>query len=348
MVHQVRFGIWAALAWIGAYLLLWSLPGLFAFGLLLTSLPWGCAALIGLMLGWVVHSRSYWSRLFNRSPQIELHPAFLRAKQLDYDILWKEVQDIRGSRYGTGLDPGCHRLHLTLVGGKCVELDLAAMDLGMEKLHRLACDAWQADAQRRQAGAALDAGHEAAPPPAPVATTGQGPGDLGEEIEGFGPRGGGVTLIVGGVAFLLGTSAFAFWLDPTIQTPVVPMMGGMGAIAFVALFLQGLKILRARLVLRQNGLTYVGLFRSYTVRYGDIQRMSVLSVRKAGLTEVTIELILRDGQVVKLSGLADGATAGQRIESLRSAADRHDRPLGAEQSTAAGTSWPWTSEGSVP
>src|SRR5262249_45267170 len=81
---------------------------------------------------------------------------------------------------------------------------------------------------------------------------------------------------------------------------------------------------------------------------GDIQRMSVLSVRNAGLTEVTIELILRDGQVIKLSGLADGATAGQRIVSLRSAAGRHDRPMGAGQSAAAGTSSPSTSKGSAP
>ena len=44
-------------------------------------------------------------------------------------------------------------------------------------------------------------------------------------------------------------------------------------------------------MLRQNGLTYVGLFRSYTVRYGDIQRTSTLSLRSAGSTEVTIELI---------------------------------------------------------
>jgi hypothetical protein len=330
MVHQVRYGIWAALAWIGAYLMLWAVLSMLpVMGLLLEKKsPWGWAVLGGVLVGWVVHSRRYWSRLFDRSPQIELYPTFLRAKQLDNDIPWKEVQDIRGSRYGTGLDPGRERLDLTLVGGKHVELDLAALDLGMEKLHRLACDAWQADAQRGQAGAELDAAQEAAPPPAPVATTGRGAGELGEEIEGFGPRGGGVTLIVVGVAVLLGTIGFALWLDPPInKTPLRLIFCGMGSAFGIPLILRGVKIGRARLVLCQNGLIYVGLFRRYTVRYGDILRTSVLSVSSASDPQskpVTLELILRDGQVVKLTDLKDIGAAAHQIDELRGTARRAD------------------------
>jgi hypothetical protein len=345
MVHKVRYSVGVALIWTWAYLMLWLLLSFVAGGLLWGLLNWlagkmpdwvGLAIMAGVgLLGWVLHSRRYWSRLFDRSPQIELHPTFLRAKQLDKDIFWNEVQNIRGSQSGSGWDQGAKVLELSLVGGRRVELDLAALATSMERLYRLACDAREADAQRRQAGAAIDAAQEAPPPPAPVATTGHGAGELGEEIERFGPRGGGVFCIVAGAIFFIGMTGFAFWLDPTIRTPVVPMMSGMGSIAYVALFLQGLKILRAHLVLRQNGLTYVGLFRSYTVRYGDIQRTSTLSRRSGGSTEVTIELILRDGQVIKLSGFKDGAAAGQRTEALRSAAGRHDQLMGAEQSAAA-------------
>src|SRR5215203_4485691 len=116
MVHEVRYSFWVALGWLGLYLMLW-VPGSFLvvglvggplgiiapwIAVVLRDPPaWLLASLGGFsVLGWVVHSRRYLRHLFDRSPQIELHPTFLRAKQIGDDILWKEVEEIKGRQSG--------------------------------------------------------------------------------------------------------------------------------------------------------------------------------------------------------------------------------------------------------
>jgi hypothetical protein len=137
-------------------------------------------------------------------------------------------------------------------------------------------------------------------------------------------------------------SVFGILLDlangrdvPSAGTLAVGITGAAIGLPFI---LYGVIIGRAGLVLCQNGLTYFGPFRTYTVRYDDILRMAVMSVTRAGdskSTPVSLEVILHGGQVVNLSHLRDVAAAGLRIEALRSAAGRDDRPTGAEQSAAA-------------
>lgn len=358
MVRRVRYSVWVALSWIGLYLVLWVLGSFLVLGLaggvlgnlvpwiapVLENPPaWGLATLGGFaVLGSVSHSRRYWKRLLDRSPQLELHPTFLRAKQFDNDILWKNVESIRASQSGVGWDETGRQLYISLVGGGHVVLDLVGLAMGMERLYRLACDAWHADTERRRAGDGFDPAKEAAPSSEPVRTHGYSTGELGEEVARFGAVSQATVSIICGAGIMVALPAFGIILDlsngrdvPSVGALVVGVIGAAIGLPFILI---GVIIGRARLVLCQNGLTYVGPFRTHTVRYGDILRMSVMSVRRAGereSTSGTVELILHDGQVVKLRHLKDFAVAGQRIEELRSAAHLEDRTKGAEQSAAA-------------
>jgi hypothetical protein len=358
MVRRVRYSVWVAVGWIGLYLVLWVLGSFLVLGLVgavlgnlvppmapvLRNPPaWGLATLGGFgVLGSVLHSRRYWKRLLNRSPQIELHPTFLRAKPLGNDILWKDVEDIKGWQSGVGSDEGSKQLYLDLVGGRRVALDLVGLNIGMQRLYKLACDAREADSERRRAGDGFDPAKEAAPSSEPVRTHGYGTGELGEEVARFGAVAQATVSIICGTGVIVALAAIGIILDlangrdvPSAGTLAVGITGAAVGLPFM---LYGVIIGRARLVLCQNGLTYVGPFRTYTVRYGDILRMSVMSVRRAGereSTPVTFELILRDGQVVKLSHLKDVAAAGQRIEELRSAAHREDSTKGAGKEKTA-------------
>jgi hypothetical protein len=355
MVRRVRYSVWVALGWISLYLVLWLLGSFLVLGLagavvgnlvppaapVLRDPPgWGLATLAGfVVLGSVLHSRRYWKRLLDRSPQIELHPTFLRAKPLGNDILWKDVEDIKGWQSGVGSDEGSTQLYLDLVGGRRVALDLVGLNIGMQRLYKLACEAREADSERRRAGDGFDPAKEAAPSSESARTHGYSTGELGEEVARFGAVARATVSIICGAGIMVALTAFGIILDlangrdvPSAGTLAVGITSAAIGLPFM---LFGVIIGRVGLVLCQNGLTYFGPLRTYTVRYGDILRMSVMSVRRAGereSTPVTLELMLRDGQVVKLSHLKDLAAAGQRIEELRSAAHREDSTKGAERS----------------
>jgi hypothetical protein len=260
MIHQVRYSVGVALGWIFGYLMLWALLAMIpVMGLFLENKsPWGWVALGGTVVAWVVTSRRYWGRLLDRSPQIELHATFLRAKQLAADVLWRDVQNIGGSQSWSSGETTSSGLVLDVAGRGPVRLDLVGLDTDMTRLYALACAAREADQQRRRAGEVSEPAPEAAPPQ-PVRTRGHGADELGEEVESFGPRPETALGIWFGAFLFLAGAGIGLWVYLSSRSPWALLPAGLGGGLGVPLILLGVKAGRIGLVLCRDGLRFVGL-----------------------------------------------------------------------------------------
>ena len=262
MVHQIRNSVKYALGQMGMRALPWGafflLPPLIIFLVSFTppyelSPPWWFYAAAGgiFLLCWGVHSRRAWMSLFDRSPKIELHATFLRARELDRDILWKDVWKIEWqATWGTRSAPESY-LFLSLDGKKRrVPLDLIGLDMEGARLELLASDLRATDAERRLAGEALDAATEVAPAPEPVRTKGHSADELGEEVERFGPGAGGPVFFIcfGAVGLLAGVafSLYVYLVHPE-GWPIALIPLGFGALWGLALIAPSVKWSRATL-----------------------------------------------------------------------------------------------------
>ena len=191
------------------------------------------------------------------------------------------------------------------------------------RLSLLASDLRETDVERRRRGEEYDEAKEVAT--APVLTKGHSADELGEEVERFGPGiAGPVAAICIGIIGLLGFAAmslFVYFMHPETQSgaaAVIPL--GFGVLWGLGFIRPGVKGLRVRLVLCQYGMRFVGMKgRPWTLRYGDIRRTSVFTLR-VGVGEArpsSILPLLRDGQAAGLVYLKEIAAARQRIEDLR-------------------------------
>ena len=340
MIYRVRYSVWIALGWIALYLIAWIL-GFFVvlaviagvLGNLVPSLapvlrdpPAWAMVIFGVIgaLGSLWHAGRYWQRLLDRSVQIEVHPTFLRARQLDHDILWREVVQIGGEQRGIGSDEGSNRLYLDLADGRRIVLDLVGMTMGMQRLYRLAGEARDADQVRRSNGQSLEDTSETKPP-RPTRTHGHTPAELGEEVARFGAS-GYTGLIVFGLAAPLALFVLGMIFD-LLQGSPTPSGGALviafvGSLLGVPMLLIGLSIMPVRLILYRNGLAYRGQLRSFTVLYGDIRHINETSIRATGESDfllTSVDLILRDGRTVRLQHLRDLAAVSRQVNVLRQA-----------------------------
>jgi hypothetical protein len=104
-------------------------------------------AIVGLLgvfgLIWTVHSRRYWFRLFDRSPQVEFFPGFIRARQWgDVDVLWKSIVNIRGRTQAIGTDVIDAAVFLEVTGRGEIELDTTGLDRPTEDIFEAAVALW--------------------------------------------------------------------------------------------------------------------------------------------------------------------------------------------------------------
>jgi hypothetical protein len=165
-------------------------------------------------------------------------------------------------------------------------------------------------------------------PPRPVRTHGHTAAELGEEVARFGATGHTALILFGaGSTLALFALGMTFDLVQGMPTPSggAIVVGSVGALLGVPLILFGLTILPVRLVLCRNGLTYRGAFGSRSVLFANILRVSVLSTTAPGEDQSTpqsLELMLVDGQTLRLNYLQDLGVAAHRIEEGRSAAVR--------------------------
>lgn len=98
-------------------------------------------------LACLIHARRYWMRLFDRRPQIEIHPGFLRARQWgDVDLLWRSVRNIRGQTQSIGSDVIDASIFLKVEGRDELELDTTGLDQSTERILETAIAAWRAAA----------------------------------------------------------------------------------------------------------------------------------------------------------------------------------------------------------
>lgn len=102
----------------------------------------GFLGIVGLAC--LIHSRRYWMRLFDRRPQIEIHPGFLRARQWgDVDLLWKSVRNIRGQTRSIGSDVIDATIFLKVEGREELELDTTGLDQPTQFILEAAVGAWK-------------------------------------------------------------------------------------------------------------------------------------------------------------------------------------------------------------
>ncbi len=358
MVHLVRNSVGWAVGQIVMLLVLWmaifAIPAMFllesALGPQTISAWWWAAVGGGLLLCWAVHSRAAWRRLYDRSPQIEVHPTFLRATQLQDDILWKNVRHIEWRAVRSGGMISDSGLVLEVADKGSVWLDLVGLDTEGPQLETLAYDALMADVKRRRAGEPFDPAQEATAPREPVPTQRDGAEDLGEQVERFGPGADGLFLLCFGTAGLLGVSALV--LSSHLKHPEEPIAGVLIPLIATSLLLWlpmivfGVKFICVRLVLHRKGLQFVGLWGCHTLRYSDIHRTTTVT---SDGRPTSFELMLHDSQVVKLRFLKDIGAAGQRLDELRRQAGHAEKvddsrvgqqflsPSGDEQVVAAPT-----------
>lgn len=154
-VRVYRWSILHALTRILASLLGWMLilflPGFLFWGAFGTKpgreLP-VVAGIVGVVLAcWLLHTRKYWRRIFDRSPQLELHIEFLRATQLKKDIGWEDVVQIRG-RETTYQDDSILSL---CVARREFDLDISGLDVPMREIFKAVEEIWR---RRTQHGTA--------------------------------------------------------------------------------------------------------------------------------------------------------------------------------------------------
>lgn len=148
--HQYRWSINFALLKVVFSAIGWTaivgLPGLFVWMWTLDKQPEREGAVVAgiagvILLCSLLHSRKYWRRFFDRTPQLELYGGFLRARQLgDEDIPWTQVRNIRGTEEVVSRD--ISYLILDTDDGE-MELDLAGLDAPMRDIFEATQGVWQ-------------------------------------------------------------------------------------------------------------------------------------------------------------------------------------------------------------
>lgn len=104
---------------------------------------------IGIYLGIVsvccfLHARRYWMRLFDQSPQLELYPTFIRAKQFrDVDVLWKSLTHLRGMTKSIGSDVIDATIFLTIKSKGEIELDTTGLNVPTTEIFRSMESLWR-------------------------------------------------------------------------------------------------------------------------------------------------------------------------------------------------------------
>ncbi|MFO0978272.1 MAG: hypothetical protein U0996_17840 [Planctomycetaceae bacterium] len=299
------------------YFLIWAGLSLPAIGLFFEKSPWAWVVCGVNIAGWLVTSRRHLARLIDRSPQLELHPNFIRSKQFANDIPWSQVRDITGRQSGAGLDQGSAEIQFHLTDGTTATLDLSTLNVGMERLYAISLQMLEANARLRDSGtvAAVDSGSSL--------NNGSDADDLGREIAVYTSGATPIVSLLCGIGLLIAIATRGIIADLNAQKGVpstaTVVLIVIGLVVSLPLIIMGVLHMRVRLVLFQRGLTFVGPVKSHRLRYDDIQQVSALSIQSGGNSALTVQLIPRNGSAIKLSGISGCESALAKITELRSA-----------------------------
>lgn len=288
-VHYYRFDAGAILVRLLMSLVIWGtvlcLPIAVVWAVRPSMSAWWipAAASPGILI-WLIYTRQAWRRVLDRAPQLELHPGFLRAKQLNgRDIPWASVVVMEASSAaGVGVTlESADREVLALYpnGGRRIELDVRWLGYSAAEIFR------QAEQVRSGALVVASRGARGATLPnlADIELA-----ELGDEIRRFGPylrvRGITVAGLLIGLAVALLFLVMGVIVGLLTKDPIALMIFGLLPLAAGLIWAVVWYFLRDRpekrtamlLTLHHAGLAYdPGSGKTSYLRYLDIRGVTI-------------------------------------------------------------------------